>query len=67
LALQKRLGDRRRVTTRIADTHSFIQNQRPPMKRSLDIYDYIGLALLAFVIALWITHFIMPDTLPPEP
>jgi len=37
------------------------------MKRSLDIYDYIGLALLTFVIALWITHFVMPNTLPPEP
>jgi hypothetical protein len=34
-------------------------------KRHLDRYDYIGLALLAFVIALFIAHFVVPDTLPP--
>jgi hypothetical protein len=35
------------------------------IKRHLDRYDYIGIALLALVIALFIAHFVVPDTLPP--
>jgi hypothetical protein len=34
-------------------------------KRRLDRYDYIGIALVVFVIALFIAHFTVPDTLPP--
>jgi hypothetical protein len=30
-----------------------------------DRYDYIGMALLALVVALWIAHFVLP-TPPPE-
>ncbi len=37
------------------------------VKRPLDRYDYMGIALLACVVALFIAHFLMPDTLPPEP
>ena len=36
-------------------------------KRRLDRYDYMGIALLACVIALFVAHFLVPDTLPPEP
>jgi hypothetical protein len=36
-------------------------------KRRLDRYDYIGIALLVFVLALWIAHFVMPDGGPPAP
>jgi hypothetical protein len=36
-------------------------------KRRLDRYDYIGIALLAFVLALWVAHFVMPDTGPAAP
>jgi len=31
-----------------------------------DLYDYIGMALLALVVALWVAHFVLPP-LPPEP
>ena len=34
-------------------------------KRRLDRYDLMGLALLACVMALWVAHFLVPDTLPP--
>jgi len=30
-----------------------------------DRYDYIGIALLALVVALWTAHFVLPP-LPPE-
>ena len=36
-------------------------------KRRLDRYDYLGIALLACVVALFVAHFLVPDTLPPEP
>jgi hypothetical protein len=36
-------------------------------KRRLDRYDYIGIAVLAFVLALWVAHFVMPDTGPAAP
>jgi hypothetical protein len=36
-------------------------------KRSLDRYDYIGLAILAFVAALWVAHFVLPNTGPAAP
>lgn len=36
-------------------------------KRRLDRYDYIGMAIVAFLIALWIAHFVLPDTGPPAP
>lgn len=35
--------------------------------RSWDRYDYIGAALLAFVIALFVLHFILPPGPPPAP
>jgi len=31
-----------------------------------DLYDYIGMGLLALVVALWVAHFVLPP-LPPEP
>jgi hypothetical protein len=31
-----------------------------------DVYDYIGMALAALVVALWVAHFALPP-LPPEP
>lgn len=36
-------------------------------KRHLDRYDYIGMALVAFIVALWIAHFLMPNTGPAAP
>lgn len=36
-------------------------------KRRLDRYDVIGMAIVAFLIALWIAHFVLPDTGPPAP
>jgi hypothetical protein len=36
-------------------------------KRRLDRYDVIGLAVVAFLIALWIAHFVLPDTGPAAP
>lgn len=36
-------------------------------KRRLDRYDYIGMAVVAFVIALWIAHFVLPNTGPAAP
>ena len=35
------------------------------MRRRLDRYDYIGLFLAAFVIALLIAHFVLPSGPPP--
>ena len=35
------------------------------MKRP-DIYDYIGMGIVALLIALWVAHFALPP-LPPEP
>ncbi len=37
------------------------------MKRPLDRYDYIGMALVALLIALWVAHFLMPESGPPAP
>lgn len=37
------------------------------MKRPLDRYDYIGMAILALVIALWVAHLVMPNTGPAAP
>jgi hypothetical protein len=34
------------------------------MARRLDKYDIIGLILLGFVAALWITHFVLPPAPP---
>ena len=34
--------------------------------RRLDRYDYMGLALVALLAAMWIAHFVLPP-LPPEP
>jgi len=31
-----------------------------------DLYDYIGMGIVALIIALWVTHFVLPP-LPPEP
>jgi hypothetical protein len=36
-------------------------------KRRLDRYDYVGMAVVALVIALWIAHFVMPNTGPAAP
>jgi len=36
-------------------------------KRRLDRYDYIGMAIVALLIALWIAHFVLPDTGPAAP
>ena len=36
-------------------------------KRRLDRYDWIGLAIVALLIALWIAHFAMPETGPAAP
>ena len=30
-----------------------------------DLYDYVGMALVALVIALWVAHFVAPAA-PPE-
>ncbi len=35
--------------------------------RSWDRYDYIGVALVAFVIGLFVLHFILPAAPPPTP
>ena len=32
-----------------------------------DRYDYIGMAIVVCLIALWIAHFVMPDTGPAAP
>ena len=37
------------------------------MRRPLDRYDYIGMVLVALVIALWAAHFVMPNTGPAAP
>ena len=31
-----------------------------------DLYDYIGLGIVALIVALWVAHFALPP-LPPEP
>jgi len=36
-------------------------------RRRLDRFDYIGMAIVAFLIALWIAHFVLPDTGPAAP
>jgi len=36
-------------------------------KRRLDRFDYLGMAIVGFLIALWIAHFVLPDTGPPAP
>jgi hypothetical protein len=36
-------------------------------QRLLDRYDYIGMAIVLFLIALWIAHFVLPDTGPAAP
>ena len=36
-------------------------------RRSLDRYDYIGLAIVALLVTLWIAHFLMPEGGPPAP
>jgi hypothetical protein len=36
-------------------------------KRRLDRYDYIGMAIVVFLAALWIAHFVLPDTGPAAP
>src|SRR6478736_8664636 len=32
-----------------------------------DLYDYIGLTLAAFIVALWVAHFVLPAPPPEEP
>jgi hypothetical protein len=34
--------------------------------RRIDRYDIIGAALVAFIVALWVVHFLLP-ALPPDP
>jgi hypothetical protein len=36
-------------------------------KRRLDKYDYIGLALVAFIVALYVAHFVLPAAPPLAP
>jgi hypothetical protein len=36
-------------------------------KRRFDRYDYIGMAIVVFLIALWVAHFVLPDTGPAAP
>ena len=36
-------------------------------KRPWDRYDYIGLALLAFCVGLFVLHFILPEAPPAAP
>ncbi len=36
-----------------------------PMRRRLDRYDYIGIALVVFVVALFVAHFVLPAGPPP--
>jgi hypothetical protein len=31
-----------------------------------DVYDYIGMAIVALLAALWVAHFVLP-TPPPDP
>ena len=31
-----------------------------------DIFDYIGMAIVALLVALWVAHIVLPP-LPPEP
>jgi hypothetical protein len=31
-----------------------------------DRYDYVGMVLAAFVVVLWVAHFVLPP-LPPDP
>jgi hypothetical protein len=35
------------------------------MRRQLDRFDYIGIALALFVVALFIAHFLLPAGPPP--
>lgn len=37
------------------------------MKHGLDRYDYIGIAVVALLIALWVAHFVLPSGGPPAP
>ena len=34
--------------------------------RRPDVYDYIGMGIVALLITLWVAHFVLPP-LPPEP
>jgi hypothetical protein len=36
-------------------------------KRRFDRYHFIGLAVVLFLIVLWVAHFVMPDTGPAAP
>jgi len=31
-----------------------------------DVYDYIGIVIIALLVALWVTHFVLPAP-PPDP
>jgi hypothetical protein len=33
-----------------------------------DVFDYVGMALLAMIVALWVAHFVLPapPPLPPD-
>jgi hypothetical protein len=35
--------------------------------RSLDRYDYIGIAIVVFLLALWVAHFVLPAPPPTLP
>jgi hypothetical protein len=35
------------------------------MRRPLDRYDFIGIALAVFVVALFVAHFVLPAGPPP--
>jgi hypothetical protein len=35
--------------------------------RRMDRYEMIGTALVAFVVALWVLHFLLPTPPPPVP
>lgn len=32
-----------------------------------DVFDYVGIALLAMIVALWVAHFVSPPAPPPLP
>jgi hypothetical protein len=34
--------------------------------RRPDVFDFIGMGIVALLIALWVSHFVLPP-LPPEP
>jgi hypothetical protein len=36
-------------------------------RRRLDRYDFIALAIVALLVALWVAHFLMPESGPPAP